>query len=85
MYPDAGASSWEYWDENQQVSEPEFLTIDEGWEVINETEKLLIFVAGTKTWIPHQVQPEYLFRDLSLAKCWVISFKLAVLDTFKAP
>ena len=54
-FPDSGASNWEYWDENQQQSEPEFLKIDEGWEVINETEKFLIFVAGTKTWIPHQV------------------------------
>ena len=31
---------WEYWEEKQEATVPEFLKVDEGWEIINETDRI---------------------------------------------
>ena len=53
--PDA----WEYIDEDKIAAEealkPEYVKPDTGPEVINETDKWLIFTTGNRTKIPHQV------------------------------
>ena len=47
---------WEYWDEvRDQVQGPDLVKIDEGHEVINEDDKLLIVATGTTVNIPHMV------------------------------
>ena len=50
---------WVYYDEVKEAQEeaarPEFVKVDEGLEVINEKEKLLIFTTGNEWNIPHQV------------------------------
>ena len=38
-----------------QVKPPEFLKIDDGHEVINEDDKLLIMASGTQVCIPHMI------------------------------
>ena len=38
-----------------QVKPPEFLKIDEGHEVINEDDKILIMASGTQACIPHMI------------------------------
>ncbi len=68
LIPDGNPAGWEYWDESSQKSQPEFLKIDEGWEVINETDKFLIYATGTKTWVPHQVLRRICFQMLYKCK-----------------
>lgn len=47
---------WEYWDNAQeQANKPDLLKIDEGHEVINEDDKLLIMASGTQSCIPHMI------------------------------
>lgn len=47
---------WEYWDNAQDEAEkPDLLKIDEGHEVINEDDKLLIMATGTQACIPHMI------------------------------
>ncbi len=50
---------WEYFDQAKADEEaskkPELIKVDEGVEVINEKEKLLIFTTGDRCSIPHQV------------------------------
>jgi hypothetical protein len=51
---------WVYYDDEAEAEEeakrPAFLKVDDGFEVINEKEKLLIFASGTKGRIAHQVR-----------------------------
>ena len=47
---------WEYWDNDQDNQlKPEYVKIDEGHEIINEDDKLLITTTGTSTYIPHMI------------------------------
>jgi hypothetical protein len=76
-------AGWEYWDETTEPeSHPEFVKIDEGWEVINENEKFLIFVTGTKTWIPHQVRAfvVFSFKNFKNLVCEMLFNNYCVID-----
>ena len=47
---------WEYWDNDQDNQlKPEYVKIDEGHEIINEDDKLLITTTGTSTYVPHMI------------------------------
>lgn len=46
---------WEYWDEEGEARRPDFLKIDDGFEVINEADKILVFTTGDLAHVPHQV------------------------------
>ncbi len=50
---------WEYYDSKQEAEEearkPNFLKVDDGFEVINEREKLLVFATGTMARVAHKV------------------------------
>ena len=50
-----GEEEWEYWDDNMELSRPDFLKVDEGHEVINESEKILVFATGDIAHVPHQI------------------------------
>ena len=45
---------WEYYEDNNDFK-PDLLKIDEGHEVINEDDKLLIMATGIKVCIPHMI------------------------------
>ena len=38
-----------------ELSRPDFLKVDEGHEVINESEKILVFATGDIAHVPHQI------------------------------
>lgn len=52
----SGEGDWEFWNQEDEESRPEFVKVDEGAEVINENDKLLIFATGLKGYTPHQVR-----------------------------
>ena len=46
---------WIYYDDSKEEDASEFLTVDDGFEVINEKDKLLIFTTGIQCSVPHAV------------------------------
>lgn len=49
-------------EQQEEALKPEFLKIDDGFEVINEADKLLIFTSGSIANVPHQVTTCTIFK-----------------------
>ena len=67
---------WEYWDDNMELSRPDFLKVDEGHEVINESEKILVFATGDIAHVPHQIGIKRMQEVRYFWHFWVQIFKV---------